>query len=115
MPLPWSTCLCSVIIIMGLRSIVAPIRAPIDINCKINIHMIPTIHCKYDRKENDWQGFREASTTLFTNVGPSATLQTNVEANRTKQYNTTNLWFPYNLHQKLQPKYVNKTKKTNKP
>jgi hypothetical protein len=52
-PLPWSTCSCSARIILGLRSIVVPMRAPTDINCKINIHMIPTIHYKYDRKEND--------------------------------------------------------------
>jgi hypothetical protein len=50
-PLPWSTCSCSARIILGLRSIVAPMRAPTDINCKINIHMIPTIHCKYNMKK----------------------------------------------------------------
>jgi hypothetical protein len=49
--------------------------------------MIPTIHCKYDTKEKGWQGFREASTALFTNGG-SATLQTNVEANGTQNITT---------------------------
>jgi hypothetical protein len=87
MHLPWSTCSCSARIILGLKSIVAPMRAPTHINCKINIHMIPTIHCKYDRKEKDWQGFRKTSTALFTNVG-SATLQTNVEANGTQNITT---------------------------
>jgi hypothetical protein len=50
-PLHWSTCSCSARIILDMRSIVALMRAPIDINCKINIHMILTIHCKYDRKK----------------------------------------------------------------
>ena len=102
-PLPWSTCSCSARNILSLRSIVSPIRAPTDIDCEIDIHMIPTIHCKYNRKEKDWHGFRsrEASTTLFTDVG-SGTLQT-MDYKRwskwdTKHYNTTNLKFPYSLH-----------------
>jgi hypothetical protein len=55
-PLPWSTCSYSARIILGLRSIVAPMRAPTDNNCKINIHMIPTIHCKYNRKKTGLTG-----------------------------------------------------------